>query len=192
MNKDVIISKLQSMPEGLLPSAVANQVVDYMIGNWGRLGGKVDHSKTYAYKLRRAENVTLTHPATICFVIERHGGTVRGSIYAALHGWTVDLLNETAFYGENDRGRLLYQRDPPLNVVPLAHTIAKKILSQDTQAKELKWKNPNDVRILPNTVIQPTNKQTTTARRKRLQGTLRDLLIPHGWVEISPNRYQHP
>jgi hypothetical protein len=45
---------------------------------------------TDAYKLHRAESLHW-QPPTVKFVLERHGGTARGSTRADLHYWEVDL-----------------------------------------------------------------------------------------------------
>ena len=61
---------------------------------WDDLGG--DSGGIAGHKLiRRMEHVEW-HPPLLTFVIERHGGTVLGSIRAEVQRWTVDLDRQTA------------------------------------------------------------------------------------------------
>ena len=189
MTKNEIVALLAAQPEGPVAPAVAGQVIEYMIANWERLGGKVDHSATYARKVSRAEDMMLTHPATVHFALERHGGIVCGSIYAELHRWNVDLLNETATYGEEGGRRRLYRCDESLKVGPIAADLVTAILAHDTSCASLKWRSEDDVQIKPATVIPTTNQQTTSGRRRRLCRKLNELLAPHGWMEIGSYRY---
>ena len=51
-------------------------------------------------------------PPILRFVVERHGGTVRGSVYAELQSWEVNLNERTASVAGGQR-RIVGKRDPP-------------------------------------------------------------------------------
>ena len=80
--------------------------------------------------------------------------------------------------------RQLYKTDKRLNVKPIAQELAKSIVEKQDH-KYLQW-NPEKTscKILISVVIPETNKQTTTARRKRLRQAINKLLEPAG-IEVS-------
>lgn len=183
-----LIAELRSWPEGLLEPQRRDKVMAYLAARWEHMQGGRMTSMTAA-KLWRAEQVTLVHPATITFLVERHGATCCGSVYAEVHCWTCDLLTETAGCNEHHGRRVVGRRDKPLKVQPLADDVTQRILSHDTDSNVLTWKSDADVRVCIADLIPATNKETTGSRRKRFRTALRALLAPHGWNERSPSRF---
>src|SRR5262250_2809176 len=80
---------LGSQPPGRLPPAASETVRGLLMTGWDELRGSGDEH-TYAEKLYRAEDLTWD-PPILRFILERHGGTVRGSTRAELHRWEVDV-----------------------------------------------------------------------------------------------------
>ena len=187
-NKDEILKHLASLTAGPLTDDDANTVISYIAGHWDSFDGNANQTKMAPHKVGRAEHVEFTPPSTIAFNAERHGGLCLGSKYAEIEGWTVDLLNNTAYGGAVGR-RLLEPRDKPLKVRPLAEQVVNAVVARDEASPLIKWRSANDLRVQIGTIIPTTYKQTTAARRKRFRTALREMLAPLGWSEVSYNRY---
>jgi hypothetical protein len=138
----------------------------------------------YAYKLKRAEELTKESETMISFLIERHGSTMEGSIYADKQKWFIDLESGTAEC-VNAGKRQLYLKDKSLKTKPLAEEIANHLLSCKKECDMLKWISKNKVRVLIGEVIPETNKQTTSSRRKRFRNELEQILVQHNWSKSS-------
>ena len=68
-------------------------------------------------------------PPKLSFAIERHGGTVMGSIRAELQRWTVDMLRSTATHGTIGH-RQLEPMQARLVVRPLVEEDARLIVGR--------------------------------------------------------------
>ena len=185
-----LIKKLKQTPEGKLPSDLENEVLSYMEDNWDSMGGNADSTSMAGRKVRRADQITLTHPATLSFTVERHGGFMLGSKYAENQNWTCDLVNDHVSGGDTCRGRAIIKLDKRLDVKPLAENVAKLILSHNKDSGLLVWNSEYDVRVKTTNIIPKTNIQTTSARRKRFRQALKAILSEHGLQEISPSRFR--
>ena len=100
----------------------------------------------------------MLEPPILSFAIERHGGTVLGSVYADLQHWSVNLDTKEAILQAGKSKRLLGQKAKPLNVEPLADALVKDLLERTSE--HLRWDTPSRVRVLVNEIIPATNKQT--------------------------------
>jgi len=180
--KKIGIAELQKVMSTVPPGNVADTagVEEALASCWEDLdrhdGGMA------GYKLiGRMEEVKWNSPI-LSFVIERHGGTVKGSGYAELQSWAVDLEKGLATLVD-DYGRrwLGGSRNSPLKVGPIAAEIAE-LIKTGRQDPRLKWKSPDEVHILIGEVI-PDNcpNQTLVGRRRRFKKALHESLREHRW-----------
>ena len=88
---------LSSVPHGKVDpkSELGGQVLNELGKVWDELQGSKNASTTGEKVAARSEDVTWDG-TILSFVLERHGGTVNGSVYAELHRWIVDPLLLTA------------------------------------------------------------------------------------------------
>jgi len=170
---------VQKLSEGKIEGDDEAEVLRLLADCWEDLDGSGDTAMS-TYKLYRYENLTFIPPSTIQFEIERHGGTVQGSVYANVHLWTINLEEGTADGGTYSR-RLVGVRDKPLKVKPIANEICQEIMDQNKESKYLIWKSDKKVRVRIGDIIPETIKQTTIARRKRFRAALEELLTANGW-----------
>lgn len=156
-------------------------IADLLASEWHELdGGAADGMQGFKL-LNRMENVQW-QPPTLVFDIERHGGTVFGSTRAEMQRWAVNVHAGTAEVWPVGR-RQLYPMDKRLDVKPLATRIAQAI-QQQRPTKELKWRPDGTARLLLDQIIPTTNKQTTTARRRRFADALFDALKGTAWAIV--------
>jgi hypothetical protein len=137
--------------------------------------------------LGRTEEMRWT-PPHLTFDIERHGGTVSGSVYAEIQSWTLDLEKKTATVEMTGR-RQLRAKNKATKTKPLAETVAKLILDK-TSDPRLLWKPDGKVRVEIEKVIPTTNQQTTSSRRKRFRTDLQEVLRAHGWRMTTINTFE--
>lgn len=178
---------LADLPLGPVADTHRAELLGRLAGCWDAFAGGSD-SRMATHKLTRAEGLEWEPPA-IRFEIERHGGTVLGSIYAEVQAWTVDTAAATASTGYGARRRRLGDATPRLDVRPLADDLAGAILAQrDHHA--LKWSPGRRVVRLNIGAVIPDNgpKETIGARRKRLRAALAERLA--GWEPTAANRYE--
>src|SRR5713101_1397585 len=90
-----------------------------------------------ADKLYRLEDLEW-NPPVLSFVIERHGGTVKGSTRGKLQLWQVNLEKGIAQCNPNYSFRQLTPRDPALRVEPIAEEIAH-LIKEKKENEKLKW-----------------------------------------------------
>lgn len=185
---DALRGFVKGLSEGPVSKAQNGELLRLLAEAWHLLEGGSEQSMA-GYKISRAEELAFEPPSTITFVMERHGATAQGSVHAELQGWRVNVEKATALPCDGGR-RLVRESDRPLDVEPLAQEAMQKIIDQDTTSPFLRWITDNKVRVLTGVLIPPTNRQTTTGRRKRLRGRLNQLLEPHGWNPTSPNIYE--
>jgi len=170
---------------------VANpEELESLLSNcWGELAG--EQGGMSAYKLiRRTEQMEWNSPL-LTFEMERHGGTVLGSVYAEIQAWTVDINRGSAEVSQFNPKRLVGKRQPPLNVNPIATEIVSAILAEKMDDR-LKWYGPTKVRVLIASVIPSHSaaKETVAGRRKRLGAAIGKLLDQHGWRKVGQHRYE--
>ena len=161
---------LETLSSGKIVDKEAEKVKNFIVECWDELYGSGDTSMNIM-KLHRIENITYTSPKRIEFDIERHGGTVMGSIYAEVYHWTINLEDCTANW-EYPKKRLIATRDKPLKVEPIAEKIAKDIFEYNTKSENIEWNSDTQVRVLISKVIPETNKQLPLAENvleKRLK-----------------------
>ena len=111
-----------------------------------------DHSIAL-YKLtdERIENLHVDDNGCINFSIERHGRTTRGSLYADVHHWVVDLAAKTACVA-GTTPRLIGKRSQPIDVAAVVTTILDAL----------------------------KNVETTEGRKKRIRKALNEALAREG------------
>jgi hypothetical protein len=135
------------------------------------------------YKLKgRMETVTWNAPL-LRFAIERHGGTVMGSVYAEMQNWTVNTETAEASV-ERGRRRQVEAKEKPLKVGPIADELVRMIADHQNDPR-LKWNSDSRVKVVIADVIPATNQQTTAGRRKRFWTALEQKLRPNGWTRVS-------
>ena len=136
------------------------------------------------YKLiGRMESVTWT-PPILTFRIERHSGTVNGSVYAEMQCWDVDCEQMSANYNRsNSTQRLVGTKQRPLKVDPMAKAIANAICRGEKDDR-LKWISRTEAKVLITEVISGAGaQQTVSGRRKRFYTALQRELAETGWTK---------
>lgn len=178
------VADLAAVLRGLNPSSLDDAetrdvVIQRLTRAWDALGGPEEH-KTYAYKLRRAENVVWS-PPLLHFDLERHGATVFGSTRAAVHEWVVNAEAGTARIA-SERVRQLYRTAPRLNVKPLATDVVTALV-QRSDHPALSWSTVRTSARLRVRELIPNDgyKQTIEGRRKRFRRELAICLANTGW-----------
>jgi hypothetical protein len=162
-----LLEHLSRLPSG--PIENVDALADLLATCWDDFCGSDSEGMT-AEKLRRIEQVEWTAPM-LTFVIERHGGTVRGSTRGELHRWTVDVRRGTADCSPCGY-RQLHDRDKPLHTGPLVAEIVALIASGSNDPR-LKWSSDRrSVHVLVGDFITGEYKQTQTDRRKRFRTAL--------------------
>lgn len=170
---------LNQIPVG--PIADTSAVEDHLAASWHDL--KQDDGGMEGYKLRgRMESVAWNAPF-LQFEIERHGGTVNGSVYAEVQQWTVNIETAEASV-ERGRRRQVEAKAKPLKVEPIADELMH-IIAECQNDPRLKWDGDSRVRIMIAEVIPATNQQTTSGRRKRFWKALEQKSQSHGWKRVS-------
>jgi hypothetical protein len=184
---DKLQEKLFSLPEGLVSDSVA--IENSLSDCWHELDGSGEEGMHGGKLLRRTEEMRW-RPPLLTFKLERHGGTVLGSVYADVQTWTVNIEKKTAQVALTGR-RQLRAKDKVVSTKPLAEEIGQLILSGATDPR-LVWKNDaHKVRVDIKKVIPITNAQTTLSRRKRFRVDLKNFLGNHGWRMTTYNEYEH-
>ena len=176
-----LTSFLSSRPPGSL--ANEEQLETLLISAWDELPGSADGG-IESYKLKgRMENVAW-NPPILSFQIERHGGTVNGSVYAEMQQWDVDCEKGVANYDKfNSRRRQLAAKRRPLNVAPIAKEIAD-IIRRGVADDRVKWLSLSEAKVLISEVIPSGDaQQTISGRRKRFYTVLQHELAETGWTK---------
>ena len=114
--------------------------------------------------------------------------TVKGSIYAEIHHWCVNVHEGEASIKRFSR-RTVGQKSAALKVGTIAQETADLILHQKSSPK-LTWKSDSVVYLKIEEIIPATNAQTTSSRRKRFKAALETLISPHGWKRTGPYRFE--
>ncbi len=124
-------------------------------------------------------------PPLLTFVIERHGGIMKGSVNAELQTWAVNIEERTARVSGGGQ-RLVGDRQPRLDVGPLVTEIKELILA-GKEDDRLKWQVPGRrVRVQIGKVIPGTGiaRQTFEGRRRRFREHLDKALADVGWNPV--------
>ena len=89
--------------------------------------------------------------------------------------------------------RQLYEKNPPLDVKPIAQDAANLILRRE-QYERLQWRDDGTVQVRMGELIPGDGipKQTLQGRRKRFRSALEKLLGEKGWTKVGANVYQPP
>lgn len=156
------------------------QFKSHITDNWDTFQGGHDGGMKWE-KLYRMESPAW-EPPFLRFDIERHGGTVKGSIYADVQRWSINVETWKKDFAVVKR-RQLFAKDARLDTKKLAGEIAELILSGSPDGCRLKWDGPNKFTIEIGEVIPASNQQTTSSRRKRFISQITPLLTEHGWVK---------
>ena len=176
---------LNGLPVGRISDV--ESVERFLFKCWHEFDGG-EETKMDGHKLLHRTEEMQWNPPCLEFDMERHGGTVAGSVYAEIQSWTVDLSKMTATVARTGR-RQVEAKDKPLKTKPLAEVVAKLILDK-TKDPHLLWKHDDKVRLNIEKMIPATNQQTTGARRKRFRTDLLEILHPHGWKMTTMNTFE--
>ena len=134
-------------------------------------------------KLDRMEQVRW-NPPLLFFEIERHGGMVKGSVYAEIQAWRIDVQTLTASCGSGGK-RLKRARQQRLKVEPLVEMVVQ-LIEAGADDERLHWQSDSYVRVLIGKIIPDgTLQQTIAGRRKRFGKCLEQALKQFGWVKAS-------
>jgi hypothetical protein len=183
---DKLMDHLKSLDPGLVK--VTTHLERSLAEVWDDLDGGNEAGMTGHKLVGQMEQVEWSPPKLI-FVIERHGGTVLGSIRADLQRWTVDLEQRTATC-ERTGHRQLSPMAKRIDVEPIADEIAGMILSGEPDDR-LVWLPDGRVRVEMGKIFPEGSgyKQTVQGRRTRLRRALIDRLSTRGWVHLGRNRF---
>jgi len=170
---------------GVGPLADTDELTSLLEACWHQFEGCAE-TEMHAGKLDRIEDATW-QPPYLDLIIERHGAVVRGSKYANLQRWCLDVEALTAEVNEEGR-RLIAPLDKRLNREAIAESLANAILSGQPDER-FKILPDGSVSLDIALIIPATKKKTTEDRRKRLHKDLSERLEPHGWRKTGPNVY---
>jgi hypothetical protein len=176
---------LKTLPSGEIQEVSESKVEELLSARWDDLS--TDDEGMEGYKLGNRMEAVKWEPPILTFEIERHGGTVLGSVQAEVQCWTVDVEQGSATVGFSPRKRLVGVRRKPLKVGPIADEIVKLVIA-GKEVSRLKWYGPTKVRVLPDKILPlglTIPKETLQGRRKRLGKAIEDGLASHGWKKVS-------
>lgn len=157
------------------------------------MGGGYDGGMEVHKLINRMEDENW-NPPILRFMIERHGATVMGSVYAEMQCWSVDVEKGLAKL-ETTKRRLVGSKRKPLKVEPIANEISD-LVSTGKDDRRLKWYGKERVRVLIAEVLPEDfslAKQTLAGRRRRLRDKIEKALSAHGWSKVShtaPHTYE--
>ena len=138
-----------------------------------------------AYKIHgRTEDLHRSSPC-LSFTIARHGPSARGSVYAALQTWLIDVTTGTARLQSSGK-RLIGQRAKPLKVGPLVQKVMDLLRTRATDPR-LRWQSRNRVRVMIGKIV-PSNgtaSQTVQGQRTRFAAELENQMRAMGWEKVS-------
>jgi hypothetical protein len=178
---------LDQFPPGKLDGGASVEVRRLLAKCWESFDGSGE-TKMAGWKLERAKDLEW-NPPWLSFCIERHGAASRGSIYAEMQCWSVNLETREAIPSKDGR-HPLGPKEKRLDVNALAKEIASLIIAGKEDARLKRSSDGKKVEIRIREVIPETNKETTAKRRKRFREILEPLLAAHDWKPVRPNVYQ--
>ena len=175
---------LDSIPPGNVEKGRQGMVESLLAKCWSDLEGS-EHDGMAGYKLHERTEDLSWDPPELTFSIERHGGTVRGSNYAEVQHWSVDLDSGVA-RGENGGKRVVGNKSRPLDTNSLAQEITNAVAARMSDPR-LEWQGGNRVRIMIGKVLPSHSavRQTLQDRRRRFGKDLELRMKECGWEKVS-------
>lgn len=180
---------LEQTPVGPIEkdSVLGKAVISALAAAWMDFPGS-SAEKTYPYKVEDRAEQLIWDPPNFVFVIERHGPTCEGSIYAVLHKWTVNLTYDTAV-GSYLRKRQVYPKAKPItkkDMQIIAGSIADKIEANITDPCITWLKSKPAVIVTLNQVFPSHAHRERTARglRNRFGNFMITEMKNRGWEYV--------
>jgi hypothetical protein len=195
MSMEKLISFLSSVPLGPIPATMCDEIFNLVVASWDNFSGSGETSMG-AWKIQRDDGPedVIWDPPCLSFVIERHGGTVLGSIRADRQRWTLNLESRTA--GHLTIGfRQLRPNAPKLDVKPLADNVCKAVREGPSSASRLVsndivvWRSEDEVRVYHGKIVGGEYPQAISGRRKRLRADLKTKMKVIGWDLVSVGQW---
>ena len=178
---DALREYLKGIPTGAIPST--NEVSTLLARCWDAL--KITNRQGMRPdKLHRMEEVDWD-PPRLSFLIERHGGTVRGSVNAEVQGWIIDVEQQIGSCTDSGT-RLVGERKARLNFAPLVEQVVL-IIEDRKEDSRLQWLSDSRVRVGIGAIIPSDSgaQQTVAGRRRRFGKLLEQALQHQGWQLVS-------
>ena len=180
---DSIKAALKPIEPGPVPPEKYREIVALLSEAWDHLSGGDDQAMA-GYKVPRAEKLHWD-PPNLTFRVERHGGTVFGSVYAEIQPWTVNLDEETAHCDYPIGRRQVDRRQATFDTQSVAEELAQKI-ADGADDPRLRWtKDRKKVQARVSEILPAGSQQTTQGRAKRLRRDLAESLEPLGWRSVG-------
>lgn len=123
---------------------------------------------------QRVENLRSDEGGLIHFDLERHGRTVRGSVYADVHHWVVDLDAGTAWI-VGTTPRLIGKRSESLDTSAVVQAILDALKNE--AAPIVGRTKDGRPRINIRAVVPEGPRETTQGRHRRIRSALNDALV---------------
>lgn len=173
--------RLSAALSGLQPGPVdgsdRHRILAALADAWPHLPGSGEGKMT-ADKLDRAEQMSW-EPSVLSFRIERHGGTVAGSVYAELVDWKVDTKAWVAVAAEGPR-RLVRARQKALDIEPMVIAILDAI--DEGASSPLVHREASVVIVKLAGMFKGDVKKTRESRNQRLKKAMFELARERGWA----------
>lgn len=182
------LAALRKFLASVTPGEIAGtaDIEELLSAAWEKLEGGNDTTMSGDKIIGRMENVRWD-PPQLHFVIERHGGTVMGSVNAELYLWSVDVEKGTAICGLAGE-RLVGERQKPFAFKVGVDEICTAIMD-GAEEERLNWKDiqKSKVEVLIGKIIPAgsASKQTIKGRRRRFSEILELKLNEHCWEKLS-------
>jgi hypothetical protein len=185
-------NNLRQYLRSLQPGEINDSYLEVLVAAcWGRFAGGELEGITGDKLPGRMERVRW-EPPLLSFVIERHGGTVRGSSRAELQEWMVDMNTRTATPFEAGH-RQLQPMAPKVDVERLAAEVLQLMIDHAVNDR-LRWYPDGAVRVEIGKILPASNvnKQTLQGRRRRFRQALEELVHQAGGQTVRANVYRLP
>jgi hypothetical protein len=170
---------LESLDPGPIPVERREAVERALASAWHEFGGHEGGMSSPHKILNRSESLEWS-PPVLSFVIERHGGTVLGSVWADLQRWDVDLDGQVARATVCGRRRV-GEPQKAFRVDELARELAGVMEAAQEDAR-LERSRGGSYRVR-SSVFPRASRQTTQGRMGRLSQALGAILAPAGWSQ---------
>ena len=181
---------LEQTPVGPIDkdSVLGKAIIPALAAAWMDFPGS-DAADTYPYKVEDRAEQLICDPPNFVFVTARHRPTVRGSIYADLHEWTVNLTYDTAKVSYlrkrqvNPRSNSVTKKDMQI----IAGSIADKIEANITDPC-ITWLKSKPVVTVSVKEVFPSvgnSKRTTESRRSKFWFFLITEMRNRGWEYVQ-------
>jgi hypothetical protein len=161
-----------------------DELLNQLVSVWDSCAVFGDDQSTFLYKLanREVEDLQLVD-GQIHFTLERHGGVVRGSSFAELHHWVVDLKTKTKWI-EGKSSRRLVPTSSKIDIAELVSRISLAVEQRDPDVVVELSGGALQVKIAQ-LIPDSGPRQTVANRRKRARNTLAIELAKRG-LQVSP------